>query len=44
MEEWHHGAGMQENRQVPTLLQKQNSFPSMDGNGAPESVNFVDVG
>ncbi len=27
-----------------TLLQKQNSFPSMDGNGAPKSVNFVDVG
>ncbi len=25
------------------LLQKQKSFPSMNGNGAPESVNFVDV-
>jgi hypothetical protein len=23
---------------------KANSFPSMDGNGAPKSVNFVDVG
>ncbi len=27
-----------------TLLQKQNSFPSMDGNGAPQSVDFVDIG
>jgi hypothetical protein len=27
-----------------TLLQEQNSFPSMDGKGAPQSVNFVDVG
>ncbi len=27
-----------------TLLQKQKSFPSMDGKGAPKSVNFVDVG
>ncbi len=28
---------------VCSLLQKQNSFPSMDGNGAPKSVDFVDV-
>jgi hypothetical protein len=26
-----------------TLLQKQKGFPSMDGNGTPESVNFVEV-
>jgi hypothetical protein len=30
--------------EITTLLQKQNSFPSLDGNGAPKSVNFVDVG
>jgi hypothetical protein len=27
-----------------TLLQKQQCFPSMDGNGESENVNFVDVG
>jgi hypothetical protein len=26
-----------------TLLQKQNSFPSMDRSVAPQSINFVDV-
>ncbi len=29
-------------RMLRILLQKPNSFPSMDGNGAPQSVNFVD--
>jgi hypothetical protein len=39
-----------ENVQIPlletdmhTLLQKQNSFPSMDRSGAPQKVIFVDV-
>jgi hypothetical protein len=27
-----------------TLLQNQKSFPSADGNEAPQSVNFVDFG
>jgi hypothetical protein len=27
-----------------TMLQNENSLPSMDKNGAPESVPFVDVG
>ncbi len=29
---------------LPVLLQKQNSFPSMDGNSAPRTDNFADVG
>ncbi len=27
---------------VHTLLQKQNSYPSMDGNGASQSVKFLE--
>jgi hypothetical protein len=29
---------------VPTLLQKQNSFPFMDGTSATQSANFMEVG
>jgi hypothetical protein len=28
---------------LPVLLQKQNSFPSRDGNSAPRTDNFADV-
>jgi hypothetical protein len=33
-----------EERNQNALLQKKKSFPHKDGNGAPQSVNFVHVG